>query len=287
MLTAQGRQAARDSVGEQQRTTPTYAHSKAGPFKGRSLRDLRAQQKAAASCSLPVPTKADITKALVNLTAARALARTAIANASQAQQGAYRSLVQKLRSGHRATFVAIGGSMVRGAGCNDPAASREFNNCSYPNRLAEWLRCKYGAGVHFANRATGGTPTSAILPQIPSLVGVGTSIRPSLSEQHAPPSSAEFDAMYRDLNMRDQPLLLSPDFALIDFSVNDRFDDSEWGNNVTTSRVAASTEALLRYLLAERPMRASVSQRKYLRTARLLSSGLGLPSPPNFSSCTT
>ena len=65
--------------------------------------------------------------------------------------------------------------------------------------------------------------------------------------------------------MRDQPLLLPPDFALIDFSVNDRFDDSEWGSNVTTSRVAASTEALLRYLLAERPMRASVSQRKSLR----------------------
>lgn len=92
-------------------------------------------------CSLPVPSKADSTNSLVNLTSARAFARTTIANASQAQQGAYRSLVHKLRSGHRATFVAIGGSMVRGAGCNDPAASREFNNCSYPNRLAEWLRC--------------------------------------------------------------------------------------------------------------------------------------------------
>ena len=253
-------QQVRDRNVEQTQTTPIYKLSKAGPN-----RDSRAQQEAAASCSLPVPSKVDSTRALVNLTAVRALAHTAIANASQAQQGAYQSLVQKLRSGHRATFVAIGGSMVRGAGCNDPAASREFNNCSYPNRLAEWLRCKYGAGVHFANRATGGTPTSAVLPQIPSLVGLGTSIRPSLSEQHAPLSSTEFDAMFRDLNMRDQPLLLPPDFVLIDFSVNDRFDDSEWGNNVTTSRVAASTEALLRYLLAERPMRASVSQRKSLR----------------------
>jgi len=59
--------------------------------------------------------------------------------------------------------------------------------------------------------------------------------------------------------MRNQPLSLPADFALIDFSVNDRFDDSEWGDNVAASRVAASTEALLRFLLAERPMRASVS----------------------------
>lgn len=218
------------------------------------------------SCSFPVPSRADDTSLLVNLTSARAFARTAIANASQVQQGAYRSLVHKLRSGHRATFVAIGGSMVRGAGCNDPAASREFTNCSYPNRLAEWLRCKFGAGVYYANRATGGNPTSAILPQIPSLVGVD--ITPSFSKQQTPLHSAEFNTRYSGLNMRDQPLSLPADFALIDFSVNDRFDDSEWGSNVAASRVAASTEALLRYLLAERPMRTSVSQEDP-KTARL------------------
>ena len=228
-------------------------------------------------CSLPVPSKADSTNSLVNLTSARAFARTTIANASQAQQGAYRSLVHKLRSGHRATFVAIGGSMVRGAGCNDPAASREFNNCSYPNRLAEWLRCKYGVGVYYANRAIGGHPTSAILPQIPSLVGVD--ITPSFTTQHAPLLSAEFNTRYRDLNMRDQPMSLPADFALIDFSVNDRFDDSEWGNNVAASRVAASTEALLRYLLAERPMRASVSQEDPKDRPRNARCEFGLPTP--------
>ena len=236
------------------------------------------------SCSLPVPSRADSTNSLVNLTSARAFARTAIANASQVQQGAYRSLVHKLRSGHRATFVAIGGSMVRGAGCNDPAASREFTNCSYPNRLAEWLRCKYGA-VYYANRATGGNPTSAILPQIPSLVGVD--ITPSFSKQHTPLHSAEFNTRYSDLNMRDQPLSLPADFALIDFSVNDRFDDSEWGNNVAASRVAASTEALLRYLLAERPMRISVSQEDPKDCPRNARRELVCRPPPNIYPCTT
>lgn len=123
----------------------------------------------------------------------------------------------------------------------------------------------YGKRFRFTNRAIGGTPTSGSLVQIPSLVGLDSSSGEPAS------SLAEFDVP------RDRRLSSPADFVLIDFSVNDFHDDSDWRghgrDDVALSKVAAATESLLRFLLSERPALAILvfegSCRTDLRPSRL------------------
>lgn len=204
-------------------------------------------------CGLPEPTHD--TEDLVNTTLVRTLAREAMMDSSRAQRKAYSMIFGRLRK--TVTFIVLGGSVLRGNGCSEPNGTSGLD-CAYPARFARWMRCMYGSGLQFSNRAIGGTPTSSAIPQIPTLTGLGG----SATMAHL------FD---RASIRRDDPLPKPPDLVLIDWSANDRVDDTPWRRDVANSKVAAATEQILRFLLAQRPSLAILVFEGSCRTSRLSS----------------
>jgi hypothetical protein len=122
--------------------------------------------------------------------------------------------------------------MMAGVDCSEPSAAIEGRQCAYPARFARWLGDTYYGDdisrVKFQNRAQGGTTTAGALPQLALLISGGQGE--------------------------------TPDLVIVDFGVNDRFEEQDWLSHETSRRgvgdgdnagakVFAATEALLRYIL--------------------------------------
>ena len=141
------------------------------------------------------------------------------------------------------SIIQLGGSMAAGVDCVDD----EFGvgkACSYSARFARSMAMVADAPINitYHNRAMGGTTTAGVLPQLELLLTGGT----SLSRK------------------------ASPDIILVDFSVNDRFEEQDWvdpkgskapgrGDDKTAvaekeAKVFAASEALLRYVLERHPL---------------------------------
>ena len=160
--------------------------------------------------------------------------------------------------------------MAAGVDCVDEALG-SGKQCSYSARFARSLG---GANVTYRNRAMGGTTTAGVLPQLPLL----------LDSPSAAAAGAESGGGG------------GPDLVVIDFSVNDRFEEQDWverrgskkeapghrqpaatgaaardaaaASAATTvaekeAKVFAATEALLRWLLRHRPSSALVLVEAY------------------------
>jgi len=151
--------------------------------------------------------------------------------------------------------------------------------CSYSARFARDLEATYQGGgggggggggrggpvgVTYRNLAMGGTTTAGALPQLPLLLAGGDGPAGRATGRQA-----------------------GPDLVLVDFSVNDRFEEQDWveaavsraGSSSDSStgggggdgaagfdagaKVFAATEALLRHVLAAHPNTAIVRARDH------------------------
>ena len=191
----------------------------------------------------------------------------------------------------RAQVLALGGSMAAGVDCIDRPAAVGGNSggggggggsenplfagkaCSYSARFARDLEATYQGGggggggpvgVTYRNLAMGGTTTAGALPQLPLLLAGGDGPAGRATGRQA-----------------------GPDLVLVDFSVNDRFEEQDWveaavsraGSSSDSStgggggdgaagfdagaKVFAATEALLRHVLAAHPNTAIVRARDH------------------------
>ena len=133
--------------------------------------------------------------------------------------------------------------MIAGIDCSEPSTDSSKaiigKQCSYPARFSRWLaETYYGADaskLKFINRALGGTTTAGALPQLSQLISQG---------------GVEI-----------------PDLVIVDYGVNDRFEEQDWLDhgtyrkdvsigNSAGDKVFAATEALLRYVLKTHPTAA-------------------------------
>jgi hypothetical protein len=163
---------------------------------------------------------------------------------SRNQIEAFQMFEHKMSTGKDVTIMTIGGSMAAGVDCNGrwpgiPPFQGNGNQCSYSSRFTRSLTERYygkpsSDHVTYINRAAGGTTTAAVLPHLPILVGGSTSSANS-----------------------------SPDFLIIDFSVNDAHERQDWAKiknfvndqqtDVDAVAIMAATESLVRYLLRVHP----------------------------------
>ena len=139
---------------------------------------------------------------------------------SPRQQLAFAELHAKLQGGQAVNSVFLGGSVVNGMGCSDPALPRASPLCAYPARFERWMQRCPGHSFHISNQAAGGTTTVSMLPQLP---------------QHIPPAP-------------------EPRLIVIDYLTNDAvYRTGDAGPAFTNSPLVAAQEVQLRWLLSERP----------------------------------
>jgi hypothetical protein len=141
----------------------------------------------------------------------------------------FRAIASSEGSSSRARLIALGGSLMAGAGCNDGIAPPESAACTYPKRLVDLLR-QHGlnghgsvlsnTGLEWNSLAVGGRTTVGMLPELPAVL--------------APYASDAAEGL--------------PTLLLLDFSVNDAADSHE-----SVDQLSASLEAMLRYLLSSMP----------------------------------
>ena len=187
---------------------------------------------------------------MLSMNKARGIAYTQ--RISQQQMVAWKGFLRKLEvedhnDGNRNTsaaslpIIAIGGSMAAGIDCKDENLGTTGKQCSYSARFSGYLQKSY-KNIIYHNRALGGTTTGSVLPQL-NFVLTG----------HA----------------SNDPAAVAPALVIIDFSVNDRWEEQDWAEpkrskretNISAdvlsnkeSKVFAATEILLRHVLLRYPM---------------------------------
>ena len=186
----------------------------------------------------------DAQRGLVSKLAAKMSNPASTQRVSTAQQEAFRALVAKLEARAPVSYVALGGSMIAGEGCDIRSVAQDGANhreCAYPSRFNRWLSEKYydsEGATSYENRALGGTTTAGALPMLPILV--------------SDPDAASGRK--------------ASDLLLVDFAVNDAYEEQDWvvggaANRVSLDaaqeeKVFAATEAMLRHLLKAHPSTA-------------------------------
>ena len=155
---------------------------------------------------------------------------------SAAQRAAHTHIAAKMAANESLSMLAIGGSLEAGRYCK--SFGLQERECSYPSRFARWLETCMSASLYFDNRASGGTTTAGILPQLPLLI--------------------RFAA-------QNGTLMDVADLLLISFSVNDHYEEQDWvtkdgaaSQGSGGAMVAGATEAMLRFLLTATPHMALV-----------------------------
>tara|TARA_B110001452_G_C15213882_1_gene421024 strand:+ start:105 stop:1400 length:1296 start_codon:yes stop_codon:yes gene_type:complete len=158
----------------------------------------------------------------LNSTALRKDAHRVASSLSPRQQLAFAGLHAKLQGGQAVNSIFLGGSVLNGNGCSDPALPRASppRLCAYPARFERWMQRCAGHSFHISNQATGATTTVSMLPQLP---------------QHISPAP-------------------EPRLIVIDFSTNDAvYRTGDAGPAFTDSPLVAAQEVQLHWLLSERP----------------------------------
>jgi lysophospholipase L1-like esterase len=125
--------------------------------------------------------------------------------------------------------ITLGGSMLSGVGCHDYVHPTHSPLCAYPTKLVRWLGHHYGVRVELDNLAMGGMSSGAALASLPLLL-----------------RAYESSAAARN----------TPTLALIDFSVNDAWEDAPTSAREAArvvQRLTASTELLVRFILERHP----------------------------------
>ena len=157
------------------------------------------------------------------------------ADVSLQQKRAYSALVRAFASAkRRVRTVIVGGSVTHGTSCEDREHGLKETECAYAARFGTYLRCHYAhKQIHVLNRARGGVTSAAALPLLPAMLRI-----------YDDDAVQEADA----------------DWLLVDFSSNDAAFGYYYGatnfsrsDSLETSPVAAATEVMLRYLIAEHP----------------------------------
>ena len=88
-----------------------------------------------------------------------------------AHQPALKRPTQREQSGGPlARVIALGGSMLGGAECNDGVAEAWSAACAYPRRFVDALETGGSGAIDFVSMATGGTTSISVLPSLPSLL---------------------------------------------------------------------------------------------------------------------
>ena len=148
---------------------------------------------------------------------------------------------------YRARVVALGGSMLGGAECDDGVHKPWSATCAYPRRFVSALeqihRKDQAAQIDFVNLAMGGTTSISVLPSLPVMI---TSV-------------VEMD---QEL---DLPL---PTLVIIDYSVNDALEvDINFGKRQSleagSSLLKPAIETMVRYLLSGFPSMALLLMESY------------------------
>jgi hypothetical protein len=131
--------------------------------------------------------------------------------------------------------ITLGGSMLSGVGCHDYVHPTHSPLCAYPTKLVRWLGHHYGVRVELDNLAMGGMSSGAALASLPLLL-----------------RAYESSAAARN----------TPTLALIDFSVNDAWEDAP-----TSARGRACRATPDRFYRAPRPIhpRAASAHGAYAR----------------------
>ena len=219
---------------------------------GRPVRVRHAsfKRKGSTGCSsaiLPRPFSLDEMQPIVD---SRRASLLALSQPLSAQQWAsWSRLDARLRGHGTARVVAIGGSMASGVGCFE--GGLHPRQCAYSSRWVDWLRSTFygclGQGrLEVINRAVGGTTTATAVPMLPYLLTV--------ERRRAAPNGSQATT--------------AADLLVVDYSCNDQFEaqgserhkgarpGDEADASLATSPVAAATEGLLRYVMAQMPQTA-------------------------------